>query len=161
MRYLKGEEKEKAEYFLKKAEEAANKAKCLKSSRGVVIVKEGRVIGEGWNGPLEEICNKCLREDIKDDSRTELCRGMHAEQRAIINALKESHSLEGSTIYLIRLKNGIQKPEKGPSCSHCSKMMLETGVKEFVEVEKEGIALYTAEEFYKLSMEYFTKKKGQ
>ena len=81
---------------------------------------------------------------------------VHAEQRAIMDALKKnSQELKGSTLYFIRLDldNNILKAGR-PYCTHCSKLALDSGIKQFVLWHEEGIALYDTEEYNELSFKY-------
>lgn len=157
MRYLEGSEVDDAERFLEFAIEAAQKSKCRKSQRGVVIVREGWVITSGYNKPLlEELCEPCLRDTVHDNSRVELCKGIHAEQMAIINA--RDYSLKDTTMFHIKLKNGVPVPSENPSCTVCSRMIAYAGM-EFVLWQKEGYMMYMPEEFNNEGFKYFTENK--
>lgn len=159
MRYLTEKEAKEAEKFIRVAVEEANKSTCKKSQRGAVIVKNGEIIGVGYNKVTgEKFCNPCIREDIKDNTRVELCSALHAEQVAILNALKKGENLEGSRIFHIKVKDGKIKPSEDVSCTVCSRLVLECGISEFVLLHKKGFALYTAEEFNEKSFEYFLRK---
>ena len=81
------------EYFMEMAELTAKRSTCMRRSVGAVIVKDRRAIATGYNGaPRGRVnCNdlgKCIREelDIPRGERYELCRSVHAEQNAIIQA---------------------------------------------------------------------------
>ena len=80
----------------------------------------------------------------------------HAEQRAIINALKKNlDKLTDSILYFIRLDNNNNPQVAGkPYCTICSKLALDTGIKEFILVHEEGIKLYNTEEYNSISYEY-------
>lgn len=106
------------------AELAAKRSTCMRRQVGAVIVKENHVIATGYNGPPIGIphCDVtgCIREDlkIKSGERHELCRGLHAEQNAIIQAAKHGVVINGSDLYC------NTKP-----CSICTKMILNAGIK--------------------------------
>lgn len=106
MNEIKDEEKlKKTREYMKLAASEAEKSKCRKSHHGAIIVKDDKIIGSGYNKPtLEELCYPCVRENIHDNSRVELCSAIHAEWEAILNADRES--LKGSTLYHIRAKEG-------------------------------------------------------
>jgi len=158
MRYLTEEESEQAKKHILAAAEEAKKSTCKKSQRGAVIVKNGEIIGRGFNKvTIEEFCDPCIREDIKDNSRVELCPASHAEQVAIIDALRRGKNLEGSRIFHIKVKDGRIMPSEDVSCTVCSRLVLEAGIGEFVLLDKNGLALYSAEEFNRKSFEYFIK----
>lgn len=160
MRVLNGQELEDAMRFMQLAAKVAKNAVCLKSSRGCVIVKSGKVIGEGYNAPADgHKCLVCLRQQKKalnfGDFNTEPCYSVHAEQRAIINAFKKGFSdLSGSVMYHVKLNDGIIKKAGTPSCTICSKLVLESGIAFFINLEERGAVEYSAKEFNDLSLEH-------
>jgi len=115
------------EYFMEMAHLASKRSTCLRRKVGAVIVKDKRVLTTGYNGAPKglEHCEKtgCLRQRMKVPSgeRHELCRGVHAEQNAIIQAAVFGVSIEGSTIYITNYP-----------CSVCAKLMLNAGIAEVV-----------------------------
>ena len=115
------------DYFMDMAELARKRTTCLRRGVGAVIVKDNRVIATGYNGTPKGIthCSEtgCLREQLKVPSgqRHELCRGLHAEQNAIIQAACTGASIEGATLYC------TTQP-----CSICSKMIINSGIKRIV-----------------------------
>jgi len=158
MRYLIGEEAREAEKYILEAAEEAKKSTCKKSQRGAVIVKNGEIIGKGYNKVTnEKYCNPCIREDIKDNSRAELCSASHAEQIAILDAFKKGKDPEGSRMYHIKVKDGKIRPSGDVSCTVCSRLVLETGISEFVLLHEKGLAVYDSKEFNEKSFEYFLK----
>lgn len=168
MKILKDKEKELTTLYFKEAVKASRNSVCLKRPRGAVIVKNGKIIGRGWNAPADEhICLVCLRDKKKsklfETFKTEPCYSIHAEQRAIINAFKAGYKdLLGSKMYFVRTeKDGKYTPcDDGPTCTICSKMILESGVESFVyETYKEGIVELSAKEFNDLSMKYVENTK--
>lgn len=166
MKFIKDEKEiKKTQLYLRMAADMATSSTCKKTQRGVVIVSNGKVIGEGYNKvTIEECCRPCIREDIGDNSRVELCSAVHAEQMAILNALLNGHSLDGSVMYHVKLKNGEMRPSGKPSCTVCSRILdtirllrPEARIK-FVLWHKGGYAIYEPDELNKLSFEYFLKK---
>lgn len=115
------------EYFMDIARLVARRATCLKRQVGAVIVKEKRMLTTGYNGaPIgashcEEV--GCLRKqmNVPAGQRHELCRGLHAEQNAIIQAAWHGVKIEGSTLYC------THQP-----CAICVKMMINAGIKRVV-----------------------------
>ncbi|MDR0369680.1 MAG: hypothetical protein LBH96_04130 [Candidatus Peribacteria bacterium] len=81
---------------------------------------------------------------------------IHAEQRAIIDALAQNpHKLQDSQLYFIRLDNEGNMSEAGtPYCTICSKMALDVGIKEFILLHKEGIGIYDTTEYNTISFSY-------
>jgi dCMP deaminase len=146
---------EEIEGYMKLAAREAEKSMCKKSKRGVVIVANGRVIGAGYNKPtIEFLC--CLRGDIKNNGQVELCTAIHAEQMAIIRT-REKELLRDSRIYHIKVKNGEMRTCEKPSCTVCSRIVLESGIPQIVLYHDEGYVIYGAREFNKLSFDYFSK----
>ena len=115
------------EYFMEMAELARQRSTCLRRGVGAVIVKDNRVIATGYNGVPKGIrhCEEtgCLRQQLNVPSGKmhELCRGLHAEQNAIIQAACLGQSIEGSTLYC------TTQP-----CIICTKMLINAGIKRVV-----------------------------
>lgn len=119
------------EYFMEMAFLTAKRSTCLRRKVGAVIVKDKHIIATGYNGAPRGLkhCDElggCLREKLKVPSgeRHELCRALHAEQNAIIQAASLGQSVEGSTIYI------THQP-----CSICSKMIINAGIENIVVKE--------------------------
>ncbi len=115
------------EYFMEMTGIAASRSTCLRRHVGAVIVKDNRILATGYNGAPSKAahCEKtgCLRERLKVPSgeRQELCRGLHAEQNAIIQAALHGVSIQGATIYC------TNKP-----CSICTKMIINAQIAKIV-----------------------------
>lgn len=116
------------EYFMQMAELTAKRSTCLRRQVGAVIVKDKHIIATGYNGAPKGLkhCAElggCLREKLHVPSgeRHELCRALHAEQNAIIQAATLGQSIEGGTIYV------THQP-----CSICAKMILNAGLERIV-----------------------------
>lgn len=159
MGYLLEDEKETAICFLRKAAEIAKKSTCLRSKCGAVIVKNGTVIGEGFNSPpldKEENrrCNFSKGDYHKKITDKTCC--IHAEQRAVFEALKKNpEKLSGATIYFARLNAKEEIAFSGkPYCTICSKTVLDVGIKYFVLWHEKGICSYETTEYNELSFGY-------
>ncbi len=117
----------KDEYFMKMAVLASTRSTCLRRAVGAVLVKEGHILSTGYNGAPKglEHCEVtgCIREKMKVPSgeRHELCRGVHAEQNAIIQAAYFGVSVDGAKMYITN-----------HPCSVCAKMMLNAGIVEVI-----------------------------
>ena len=115
------------EYFMEMAELARKRSTCLRRGVGAVIVKDNRVIATGYNGVPKGIrhCEEtgCLRQQLNVPSGKmhELCRGLHAEQNAIIQAACMGSSIEGGTLYC------TTQP-----CVISTKMIINAGIKRVV-----------------------------
>ena len=115
------------EYFLKLAFEVSKRSTCLRRAVGAIIVKDRRILATGYNGVPSGLrhCEEtgCLREQlgVPSGQRHEICRGLHAEQNAIIQAARYGIDTAGSAIYT------TTEP-----CSVCAKMLINAGIKEIV-----------------------------
>jgi dCMP deaminase len=112
------------EYFMDIALLVAKRSTCLRRAVGALIVKDKRILATGYNGAPTGIrhCAEvgCLREamKIKSGQRHELCRGIHAEQNAIIQAAYHGVQIKGASLYCTNLP-----------CSICTKMIINAGIK--------------------------------
>ena len=115
------------EYFLRIAHLVATRSTCLRRRVGAVVVKEKQVLATGYNGAPSGIehCDKvgCLRQKlgVPSGERHELCRALHAEQNAFLQAAKHGTSLHGSMLYI------TTQP-----CSICAKMIVNVGIKKVI-----------------------------
>ena len=115
------------EYFIQIAKLVATRSPCLRRQVGAVLVKERNILATGYNGVPTGITHcevtGCLRDQLNVPSgeRHELCRGLHAEQNAIIQAARHGANIAGSTLYC------TDSP-----CIICTKMLINAGVVEVV-----------------------------
>lgn len=157
MRILTGKENELATKYMKSAAEIAKASPCYRSKCGSIIVKDEKIIGRGFNSPPNgKTLEKCLKDDLPKNFKSDKTCCVHAEQRAIMDALTEHQEyIMGSRLYFIRLDNKGEIAFAGkPYCTICSKMALDSGVGEFVLWHKEGITVYDAAEYNNLSFAY-------
>lgn len=118
------------EYFMRIAMLAATRSTCLRRQVGAIIVKNKKVLVTGYNGSPSGLkhCLEigCLREELKIPSgqRHELCRAIHAEQNAIIQAATSGVSIEGGILYSTTFP-----------CILCAKMLINAGIKEIFVAE--------------------------
>jgi dCMP deaminase len=111
-------------YFMDIAQLVAKRSTCLRRSVGAVVVKDKRVLSTGYNGaPMNVVhcrVTGCIREQMKVPSgeRHELCRGIHAEQNAIIQAAYHGVSIKEAALYCTNLP-----------CSICAKMIINAGIR--------------------------------
>lgn len=159
MKFISRKEENNIKIYFDEAIKEALKSTCLKSKCGSVIIKDRKIIGKGFNSPPKnlESQRKCLQNKKKIDEKvTDKTCCIHAEQRAIIDALKNnSKKIDNSVIYFIRIdKNGNKTFSGKPYCTICSKMALDVGIKEFVLWHEKGICIYNTEEYNLLSFNY-------
>ena len=104
-----------------------NDSTCVRRHVGAIIVKDENVIGYGANRVNDDI-GKCTNEtcirkvnNIPSGTRAELCYAVHAEQNAIIDAVKKGNDVNGSTIYV-----------SDSPCIICAKLLIAFGIKRII-----------------------------
>jgi dCMP deaminase len=111
-------------YFMNITNLVAERSTCLRRAVGAVLVKDKRILSTGYNGSPSNLkhCAEvgCLREKlgIESGKMHELCRGIHAEQNAIIQAAYHGVSVKGAIIFC------TNQP-----CSICARMIINAGIK--------------------------------
>lgn len=115
------------EYFMDIVELIKTRSTCLRRQVGALIVKDKRILATGYNGAPTG-CSHCLetgcmREKlgIPSGQRHELCRAIHAEQNAIVQAANSGTSVMGGTLYV------THQP-----CVLCAKMCINAGIKKII-----------------------------
>lgn len=115
------------EYFLEVARLVSERSTCLRRRVGAVTVRDRRILATGYNGAPSGLAHcadiGCMRQNLRIPSgqRQELCRGLHAEQNAIIQAVIHKIDLKGAAFYV------TNQP-----CVTCTKMLISAGVVEIV-----------------------------
>jgi dCMP deaminase len=118
------------EYFIKMAYLVAERSTCLRHHVGAVIVKNNHLVSTGYNGAAAGVkdCIElgCLRDQmgIASGTRHEICRAIHAEQNAIIQAALHGKTTEGATLYCTH-----------SPCTICAKMLVNAKIKKVVIVK--------------------------
>jgi dCMP deaminase len=112
------------EYFVAITRQVATRSTCLRRKVGAIIVKDKRILTTGYNGAPKGVKNSleigtCLREElgVPSGERQEICRGLHAEQNAILQAAYHGVSIKGAVMYC------TTQP-----CITCSKMIINAGI---------------------------------
>ncbi|MBS4022278.1 MAG: cytidine/deoxycytidylate deaminase family protein [Dethiobacter sp.] len=114
-------------YFMEITQVVATRSTCLRRTVGAVIIKDKRILTTGYNGAPSGLahCREvgCIREanNVPSGERHELCRALHAEQNAILQAALYGVSIAGATIYCTN-----------HPCVLCAKMIINAGMKEVV-----------------------------
>ena len=111
------------EYFMDITKLAAKRSTCLRRKVGAILVKDKRILATGYNGSPSGVSHcedvGCLREtmSVPSGERHELCRGLHAEQNAIIQAAYHGVSIKEAVLFCTNLP-----------CSICAKMIINAGI---------------------------------
>jgi dCMP deaminase len=110
-------------YFMDITMLVAKRSTCIRRSVGAVIVKDKQILSTGYNGAPTRTAHcvdtGCIRETLKVPSgeRHELCRGIHAEQNAIIQAAYHGVSIKGAILFCTTWP-----------CAICAKMLINAGI---------------------------------
>lgn len=102
--------------YLNMATEWANLSHCTRKQVGALIVKNGMIISDGYNGTPTGFDNSCENDD--GDTNWYV---IHGEANAILKCAKHGHSCEGGTLY-----------QTHSPCRDCSKLILQSGIKRLV-----------------------------
>ena len=132
------ERRDKENYYLDIAQAVAGRGTCLRRNFGAIIVKNDQIMSTGYSGapPGRHNCSDlgyCLREkmNIPRGERYELCRSVHAEANAIINASRSE--MIGATLYLVGIEaaDGRLVPDAN-ACSMCKRLIINAGISRVV-----------------------------
>ncbi len=105
----------------------AKRSTCLRRHVGALLVKDKMILATGYNGAPKGLAHcldiGCLREQlgVPSGERHELCRGLHAEQNAIIQAAFHGVPIQGATLYCTN-----------HPCIICTKMLINAGIKKII-----------------------------
>ena len=163
------------EHFFSRAKTAAERSTCVRRKIGAVIINaDGVEISSGYVGSPRgtKHCiesGKCLRMEIGITSgeRYELCRSVHAEQNAIINAARIGISIVNGEMYIYseRIKGAYHDDTRtkekiyGP-CIICKKEIINVSlVKVHMKEEGVGTQTYTRKQIIKLLKDQEKKEK--
>ena len=130
-------------YFMDITRLVSTRSTCLRRKVGALIVKDKRILTTGYNGAPQNLLHcleiGCFREKhkIPPGERHELCRGIHAEQNAIIQAATSGSNITGADLYSTHYP-----------CSLCIKMILNASIKRifYLEGYPDDLAKNLAEE---------------
>lgn len=115
------------EYFMQICHLVKTRATCVRRQVGAVIVKDKNILATGYNGAPSKMAHcldiGCLREKlgIPSGERHEICRGLHAEQNAIIQAALHGTGIKGAILYCTNLP-----------CIICTKMIINAGIERII-----------------------------
>lgn len=142
MSEARGRRPGKAEHYLNRAKVAAERSTCLRRKVGAVIIKDDAEVSSGYVGSPRGLENcidlgTCLRIELGTPSgeRYELCRSVHAEQNAIINAARTGAPVLGGEMYISseligeKYKEDLSQMEHTiRPCALCMKEIINAGI---------------------------------
>ena len=102
--------------YLRLAKSWANLSHCVRKKVGAIIVKDGMIISDGFNGTPSGFDNSC-----ENDQGETHWYVLHAEANAILKVAKSSNNCKGATLYVTL-----------SPCKDCSKLILQAGIKRVV-----------------------------
>jgi dCMP deaminase len=152
---------QKFEHYLNRAKVAAERGTCIRRRVGAIVVRDDVEVSSGYVGAprgTENCCDlgKCLRIEagIPSGQHYELCRSVHAEQNAIVNAARSGISIMDGEMYISSEKiegaysrEDLEKPKIYGPCMICKKEIINAGLKA-VHMREEGVGVksYTIDE---------------
>jgi dCMP deaminase len=135
----------KDQYYLGIAKEVAKRSTCFRRSIGAIIIRDDQIISTGYVGAPRKTKSSfehgsCLRDklQIPHGHRYELCRSVHAEQNAIINAARAGVSLLGGDMYIYGSAYGQDKTINAIPCFICKKMIINAGLERIISSGADG-----------------------
>jgi dCMP deaminase len=154
----------KDQYYMKIAQAISGRGTCIRRLVGAIIVKNDRIISAGYVGaPRGEVncidADFCHRKDmnVPVGHFYELCRSVHAEENAIINAASSGANIEGGVLYVFsapRSKDAYPQNQDSTAlyfpCYRCKKMIVNSGLKEIVILYGENIQRFSVKEIRKM-----------
>lgn len=102
--------------YLKMAEDWSQLSHCTRKKVGALLVKEGMIISDGYNGTPSGFPNEC--EDENGETKWYV---LHAEANAILKVARSTNAAQGSTLYITL-----------SPCRDCSKLILQAGIRRVV-----------------------------
>lgn len=139
---------DKDSYYLNIAKSVALRSNCLSAIMGAVIIRDDQIVSTGYVGAPRKTkdCMElgfCIRrrKNVKSGTGYEMCRSVHAEMNAIINAARAGVSLLNGDLYLhasVRSADKGEKLVKAHPCLMCKKMIVNAGIKSFIGHDEYG-----------------------
>ncbi|MGZ5498777.1 MAG: deoxycytidylate deaminase [Candidatus Aminicenantales bacterium] len=142
-------------YYLGIAKEVSKRSTCFRRAIGAIIVRDDQIISTGYVGSPRKTKDSlehgfCLRDKlgIPHGQRYELCRSVHAEQNAIINAARAGVSLLGGDMYIYGNAPDTAVPISAFPCYICKKMLINCGLKRVVcSMADGGLMIFQVEDW--------------
>ena len=134
----------KDKYYLNIAKEVAQRSTCFRVKIGAVVVRGDQIVSTGYVGAPRKTKDclergNCLRDtlNIPHGQRYELCRSVHAEQNALINAARAGVSIFGGNMYIYGEDKEGKMVDVLP-CFICKKMIINSGIEKVICSKKDG-----------------------
>ena len=146
----------KINYYLDIAQTVAERSTCLRKKYGAIIVQNDSIVSTGYNGaPRGRVncsdLNFCMRDKLQIPrvERYEMCRSVHAENNAIINASRSD--MLGATLYMACTDAKTGELLAGTtSCAMCKRVVINAGIKTvIVRDTKDTYSVYNVEDWIK------------
>lgn len=142
----------KIDYYLGIAKAVSSRGTCLRRKFGAIVVKDDRVVSSGYVGAPRGRKNCCdigtcfrMENNIPSGTRYELCRSVHAEMNAVINASKEE--LEGGVMYLVGIEPDGSYTPNADCCSMCKRVIINAGIRYVVVATLNGAKTICVEDW--------------
>ena len=121
------------EYYMNIAIQVSLRSTCIRRKVGAIIVKDNRILSTGYNGApsgLPNCCDDCKRcyrsaHNIPSGQMLDMCYAVHAEQNAILNAMKTGEDLRGASLYVNTYP-----------CATCMKLTLQVGIRNIYFIDE-------------------------
>lgn len=152
------------QYFIEAGKEA-EKALCIRDTVpdrcGSIVVKDGVIVGRGYNAPpLDDLAQRRCHLDLRisDKPKSDRTCCVHAEWRAILDAVKNQKA-EGASLYFVRIdgKGNLKESNGIPYCTVCSRLALDTCIKEFGLWTKAAVQMFDTKLYNDLSYQFHEK----
>ena len=146
------------EYFMNIARDISLRCTCLCVRIGAIIVKDKRIVSTGYIGAPRKTKDciergQCLRRQLNIPSghRYELCRSVHAEQNAIINAARDGANISCGEMYIYgtKIHEGEENLIDIYPCFICKKMIINSGLKKVHLMANDGIKKHDVHDWTK------------
>ena len=111
-------------YYIKVAQLCAKNSYAIKLQVGAIIVKDGQIMSDGFNGTPCGFENKCEVKTM-DGSLHTLSYVLHAESNAILKCAKYGRATNGSTLYITH-----------SPCIECAKLIIQAGIIRVIYLEE-------------------------
>ena len=142
-------------YELKYLIRLAAQSTCKRSKCASIITNNGAVIGQGYNSMPCDQTGECFKDTLPSTFKSDKTCCVHAEQRAIINALQNGCDVKDSSLFFLRFDENMNPQHAGkPYCTICSKMALDVGISKFYLWHEQGWTAYDTKTYNELSFIY-------